>query len=71
MVLAGYESFARCENKELNNMEKKSKEFCTHDGKIYPHGTEDCISGKCKICSAGEWKERVQKCVPSNSGEIK
>lgn len=52
-------------------MEKKSKEFCTHDGKIYPHGTEDCISGKCKICSSGEWKERVQKCTPKNSGEMK
>lgn len=49
-------------------MEKKNKEFCTHKSKIYPHGSEDCIAGKCMICSFGEWKERVQQCTPSHAG---
>lgn len=45
-------------------MKRKTQSFCTHDNRIYPHGTEECIAGKCKVCSDGDWKERVQVCSP-------
>jgi hypothetical protein len=63
LIRMSFQPFSR----EGAKIMEKNTAFCTHEEKIYPHGTEECIAGKCKICSDGDWKERVDVCAPGGA----
>lgn len=44
-------------------MDAQTYSFCQNDNRLYPHGTEQCISGKCMLCVDGQWKERIEVCT--------
>jgi hypothetical protein len=46
-------------------MDAQTYNFCANDDRLYPHGTEQCISGRCMLCVEGQWKERIEVCSSS------
>ena len=50
-------------------MDAQTYSFCTKDERLYPHGTEQCISGRCMLCAEGQWKERIDVCSPAETTE--
>jgi hypothetical protein len=51
-------------------MMKMQDNFFTYMDIVYPHGTEECVAGKCQICVAGEWKERIELCAFANINAV-
>ena len=44
-------------------MERREPKVCAYEGKVYPHGSDECIKSKCMICADGEWRERIDACT--------
>jgi hypothetical protein len=43
-------------------MERRDPKACVLENKLYPHGSDECIKGKCMICRDGDWLERIDVC---------